>query len=278
MQCNSMNHTAFGTLQDKVILVTGATGALAGTTAKYLIHQGARVVFLSRSQDRADAAVAECGAHVDQAMACAASVSNQQELEEVRDQILARWGRIDALINGAGGNQPGATIQPNQSVFDLNLDDYDQVIDLNLKGTLLPCLVFGRVMADQASGTIINFSSASSLQALTRVLGYSNAKAAVDNLTRWLAVDFAHKHGDTIRVNAVCPGFFIGKQNKALLLKEDGSLTERGQQIISKTPMARFGEAEEVCGTIHFLLSDAAKFITGQVIHIDGGFGIYTGV
>jgi len=273
-----MSETGFGNVKDKVILVTGATGALAGTTAEYLIGEGARVIFLSRSQERADEAVAQSGAKPDQAMGCAASVSDREGLEAVRDQILDRWGRVDALINGAGGNQPGATIQPDQSVFDLKLDDYDTVMDLNLKGTLLPCLVFGKVMAEQKSGTIINFSSASSLQVLTRVLGYSNAKAAVDNLTRWLAVDFARKHGDAIRVNAVCPGFFIGKQNKALLLKEDGSLTERGQQIINKTPMGRFGEAEEICGAVHFLLSDAARFITGQVIHIDGGFGIYTGV
>ena len=278
MQSRCMDQVAFGALQDKVILVTGATGALAGTTAQYLIQQGARVVFLSRSLDRAQSAVAQLKANPEQAMACAASVSDQAGLESVRNQILDRWGRIDALVNGAGGNQPGATIQPDQSIFDLNLNDYDSVMDLNLKGTLLPCIVFGRVMADQKSGCIINFSSASSLQALTRVLGYSNAKAAIDNLTRWLAVDFAHKYGDAIRVNAVCPGFFIGQQNKALLLNEDGSLTERGQQIIRKTPMGRFGEAEEICGAIHFLLSDAAKFITGQVIHIDGGFGIYTGV
>jgi len=273
-----MADTSRWNLKDKVILVTGATGALAGTAAHYLIGQGACVAFLSRSQERADEAVRQSEAPDGHALGCAADVSDRDELETVRDLILDKWGRIDGLINGAGGNQPGAIIQPDQSVFDLNLEDYDAVMNLNLKGTLLPCLVFGRVMAEQKCGTVINFSSASSLQALTRVLGYSNAKAAVDNLTRWLAVDFARAYGGALRVNAVCPGFFIGKQNKALLLKEDGSLTDRGQQIINKTPMGRFGEADEICGAIHFLLSDASRFVTGQVIHIDGGFGVYTGV
>ncbi|MEO0452593.1 MAG: SDR family oxidoreductase [Verrucomicrobiota bacterium] len=265
-------------LKEKVILVTGSTGALAGKTAQYLLDQGAKVIFLSRNQERADQAVSESGATPDQAAGFVGSVTDRDDLEKVRDQIMKRFGRLDALVNGAGGNYPGATIQPNQSVFDLDINDYDHVMNLNLKGTLLPSLVFGKVMAEQGAGCIINFSSASSLQVLTRVLGYSNAKAAVDNLTRWMAVDFAKHHGDAIRVNAVCPGFFIGKQNKALLLNEDGSYTERGHQIINKTPMGRFGEAKEICGAIHFLLSDASQFITGQVIHIDGGFGVFTGV
>lgn len=265
-------------LKDRVIAVTGATGALAGTAAYYLLEEGAKVVFISRSRERIDAAIDQAGDHRSNASGHACDVSDRDGLEKVSALIAKEHGRLDALINGAGGNQPGATIAPGQSVFDLNLDDYDKVLDLNLKGTLIPSLVFGKLMADQGHGTIINFSSASSLQVLTRVLGYSNAKAAVDNLTRWMAVDFAKKYGDRIRVNAVCPGFFIGKQNKALLLNDDGSLTDRGQQIINKTPMGRFGEAPEICGAIHYLLSDASRFVTGQVLHVDGGFGIYSGV
>jgi len=273
-----MSERSLWNLEGRVILVTGATGALAGTAARYLVREGAEVIFLSRSRERIDAAVSEAQEGGGRAFGLPCSVTDREGLEGVCDTVLERYGRIDALINGAGGNQVGATIGPDQSVFDLNLEDYDQVLDLNLKGTLIPSLVIGKVMAEQKQGVIINFSSASSLQALTRVLGYSNAKAAVDNLTRWMAVDFARKYGDAIRVNAVCPGFFIGKQNRALLLNEDGTPTERGQQIINKTPMGRFGEAPEVSGAIHFLLSDASRFMTGQVLHVDGGFGIFTGV
>jgi NAD(P)-dependent dehydrogenase (short-subunit alcohol dehydrogenase family) len=265
-------------LSGKVILVTGATGALAGEAAQYLLQQGAKVIFMSRSQERIDKAISRAGENQSLASGYPCDVSDRGGLETVAARIRDQHGKLDALINGAGGNQPGATIAPGQSVFDLDLNDYDKVMDLNLKGTLLPSLVFGKMMSEQGAGSIINFSSASSLQVLTRVLGYSNAKAAVDNLTRWMAVDFAQKHGDKIRVNAVCPGFFIGQQNKALLLNDDGSLTERGQQIINKTPMGRFGEAPEICGAIHYLLSDAARFVTGQVLHVDGGFGVYTGV
>ena len=261
-------------IQDRVVIATGATGALAGAAARHLAAQGAIVAFLSRDIDRARAAADG----LDRAEAFACEITDRSSLESVRDELLASHGRIDGLVNGAGGNLPGATVGPGASVFDLDLDDYDAVIDLNLKGTLLPSLVFGAAMAARGAGSIVNFSSATSAQALTRVLGYSNAKAAVDNLTRWLATDLARKHGDGIRVNAVCPGFFIGKQNRALLLNEDGSLTERGSQIIAKTPMGRFGEAPEVCGAIQFLLSDAARFVTEQVISIDGGFGIFTGV
>ncbi len=265
-------------LSGRVIAVTGATGALAGTAAHYLLGQGARVIFISRSQERIEGAIERATENQSLASGHACDVTDHADLQRVAALIREEHGRLDALINGAGGNQPGATIAPGQSVFDLNPDDYDKVMDLNLKGTLLPSLVFGQLMAEQGHGNIVNFSSASSLQVLTRVLGYSNAKAAVDNLTRWMAVDFAKKHGDQFRVNAVCPGFFIGQQNKALLLNDDGSLTDRGQQIINKTPMGRFGEAPEVCGAIHYLLGDASRFVTGQILHVDGGFGIYTGV
>lgn len=265
-------------ISGKVIVVTGATGALAGAAAQHLVGAGAKVALLSRSQGKLDACVAATKDLPGEAIAVACDVTDKAGLEAAAKTIVDKFGRIDALVNGAGGNMPGATISPDKTVFDLDLADYDQVMNLNLKGTLLPSLVFGKIFAEQKRGIIVNFSSASSAQALTRVLGYGNAKAAVDNLTRWMATDFAQKFGDSIRVNAVCPGFFVGDQNRKLLLNEDGTPTARGQQIVSKTPMGRFGDAPEVCGAIHFLLSDAANFITGQVIHIDGGFGIYTGV
>jgi NAD(P)-dependent dehydrogenase (short-subunit alcohol dehydrogenase family) len=262
-------------LHDKVYAVTGASGALAGTAARYLAQSGARVAFISRNQSKLDAAVKGLGPEV-ATFPC--DVTDRKALKTTLALILERFGHIDGLINGAGGNMPGATISPDETVFDLDFNDYEKVLQLNLSGTLLPSLVFGEYFAECKQGAIVNFSSASSQQALTRVLGYSNAKAAVDNLTRWMATDFAQKFGDAIRVNAVCPGFFVGDQNRSLLLNADGSTTNRGQQIINNTPMGRFGDAQEICGAIHYLLTDASRFVTGQVLHIDGGFGIYSGV
>jgi NAD(P)-dependent dehydrogenase (short-subunit alcohol dehydrogenase family) len=265
-------------LKDKVIIVTGATGVLAGTAADYLLTTGARVVYLGRTQEKLDAAVARAGDHHERVLAIACDVLNREDLLKVRSQVLDKWGRIDALINGAGGNQPGATIGPDQNFFDLNLDDYSKVLDLNLRGTVLPCTVFGETFSEQKTGIIINFSSMAADRTITRVLGYSNAKAGIDNFTRWLAVELALKFGEGIRVNAVAPGFFIADQNRRLLTNEDGSYTERGQSVIQQTPFRRFGEAPEVCGTLHYLLTDASRFVTGTVIPVDGGFSCFSGV
>lgn len=278
LSSHCMNTTNLFNLTDKVIVITGATGALAGATARYLLAQGAHVVYLSRNPKKIEAAVQAAKTISEQVYGYACDVTDEDSLKLTAQKINDSLGRIDALINGAGGNMPGATITPEQSIFDLDLTDYDQVLDLNLKGTLLPSLIFGKIMAEQNSGNIINFSSMASEQAITRVVGYSNAKSAVDNLTRWMAVDFAKKWGDALRVNAIAPGFFVGDQNRALLLQEDGSLTARGEQIIANTPMDRFGDADEICGAIHYLLSDASRFVTGQVLAIDGGFSIYSGV
>ncbi len=263
-------------IKDRVIVITGAAGVLAGNTTKYMLEQGAQVVLLDLFQDKVDAAVAELGS--DRACGYACSVLDQAALDAVYDKIMAKFGRVDVLINGAGGNMPGATIGPDKSLFDLNMEDYSKALDLNLKGTLMPTLTFAKAFVKQGKGCVINFSSMSSTQAMTRVLGYSNAKAAIDNFTRWMATELAIRHGDGIRVNAVAPGFFIGNQNRALLINEDGSYTKRGQQVIDKTPFRRFGQADEVPGTIHFLISDAAKFVTGVVVPIDGGFSCFSGV
>ncbi len=265
-------------ISDKVIAVTGAAGVLAGGTAKYLQEQGAYVIYLDLFQERVDAAVAEAKQISDKCCGYACNVLDQAVLDSVCEKIMADVGRIDVLINGAGGNMPGATIGPDQDVFDLEMEDYSKVLDLNLKGTVMPTMTFAKVFKEQGSGCVVNFSSMSSPLAITRVLGYSNAKAAIDNFTRWMAAEMALKYGDKIRVNAIAPGFFIGNQNRALLINEDGSYTERGQQVINKTPFRRFGEQEEVYGTIHYLITEAASFVTGTVIAVDGGFSTFSGV
>ena len=265
-------------IQDKVIAVTGAAGILAGGTAKYLQEQGAFVIYLDLFQEKVDETVAEAKKISDKCCGYACNVLDQDILDSVCEKIMTDVGRIDVLINGAGGNMPGATIGPDQDVFDLKMDDYSKVLDLNLKGTVMPTLTFAKAFKKQGHGCVINFSSMSAGQCLTRVLGYSNAKAAIDNFTRWMATEMANKYGDKVRVVALAPGFFVSHQNRALLINEDGTYTERGQQVINKTPFKRFGEADEVFGTIHYLLSDAAKFVTGVIVPVDGGFSAYTGV
>jgi NAD(P)-dependent dehydrogenase (short-subunit alcohol dehydrogenase family) len=205
-------------------------------------------------------------------------VLDQQQLDTVSSRLLQDNGRIDVLINGAGGNLPGANIEPDQDLLALKMQDYSAVVDLNLKGTVMPTLTFCRAFAEQRSGCIVNFSSMAAGQALTRVLGYSNAKAGIDNFTRWMATELALRYGDGIRVNAVAPGFFLGRQNRRILVNADGSCTERGAKVIEGTPFRRFGEQDEIYGTIHFLISDAASFVTGAVIPVDGGFSAYSGV
>jgi NAD(P)-dependent dehydrogenase (short-subunit alcohol dehydrogenase family) len=262
----------------KVIAVTGAAGVLAGGVAHYLQQQGATVIYLDLFQDKVDEAVAEAKKISDACCGFACSVLDQAALDHVYEQIMTAYGRIDVLINGAGGNMPGATIGPDQDVFELKMEDYSKVLDLNLKGSVMPTMTFAKAFKAQGSGCVVNFSSMSSPLAITRVLGYSNAKAAIDNFTRWMAAEMALKYGDKIRVNALAPGFFIGNQNRALLIKEDGSYTERGQKVIDNTPFRRFGEQHEVYGTIHFLISEAAAFVTGVVVPVDGGFSTFSGV
>lgn len=262
----------------RVVVITGATGVLASSTADYLLKQGAWVVYLGRTQAKLDAVLEKARRTSEHCMGIACDVLDRPGMEEARKLVLAKWGRVDALINAAGGNQPGATLGPDASFFDLNMDAYNQVISLNLQGTVIPTMVFGEAMMAGGKGCVINFSSMAADRALTRVIGYSNAKAAVNNFTQWLAVEFARKTKGGIRVNAIAPGFFLSDQNRTLLTCEDGSLTARGQSIIDKTPFGRFGAAHEVHGTIHYLLSDAAAFVTGVVMPVDGGFSAFSGV
>jgi len=264
-------------LHNKVIVLTGATGALGGSLALSLTEAKAKIVILGRNQSLLDALLAKISPSTETA-AFVVDVMDKKSLEDVKSQIIKQFGHIDILVNAVGGNLPGAVIADDQSIFDLSVSDFDEVMDLNLKGTVLPSLVFGKSMSEKGKGAIVNYSSMTVDQALTRVVGYSAAKAAMENFTRWMAVEMALKFGDGIRVNAIAPGFFIGKQNQKLLLNEDGSLTERGEKIIRKTPMKRFGKAEELNGAIHFLCSDSASFVTGIVLPIDGGFSAFSGV
>lgn len=265
-------------IDKKVIVVTGATGVLAGATARYLASCGARVAFLGRNEEKLEEARAYCAENGFKGLAIKCDVLDKNLCDAARDEIISKWGAIDALVNGAGGNLPGAVVPPDKTVFDIDVKQWSDVLNLNLAGTLLPTLSFGEYFKKSKTGAIVNFSSMTAQSAVTRVLGYSNAKAGIDNLTKWLAVEFAKKIGEGVRVNAVAPGFFISSQNRTLLTNPDGSLTERGKDIVRKTPFGRFGEPEEVFGAVRFLCSDASKFITGIVLAIDGGFSCFSGV
>ncbi|MEK9613971.1 MAG: SDR family oxidoreductase [Flavobacteriaceae bacterium] len=264
-------------LKDKIIVITGATGALGSSIAKSLAKEQAIVILLGRNEALLQSLTHELNAST-RSNYFVVDVLSRKDLIKVEVEIIQKWGRVDALINAVGGNLPGAVVGENESLFDLAEDDFDEVVDLNLKGTLLPSLVFGEVMKKQGKGSIVNYSSMAVDRTITRVAGYSASKAAMENFTKWMAVEMALRYGDGVRVNAIAPGFFIGKQNKKLLLNEDGSLTDRGEKIIRNTPMKRFGEADELSGAIHFLCSDSASFITGIVLPIDGGFSAYSGV
>jgi NAD(P)-dependent dehydrogenase (short-subunit alcohol dehydrogenase family) len=265
-------------LNGRVIVVTGATGVLAGSAARYLQGQGASVVYLGRSPEKVESVVSSAREISEHCHGIVADVLDQNALEAARDEVIDRFGRVDALLNGAGGNMPGAVIGPDKAITDLSLKDFDSVLRLNLHGTVQPTLTFAPIFRRQHRGSIVNFSSMASPHAITRVVGYSAAKAAVDNFTRWLAVELASKYGDGIRVNAVAPGFFVSHQNRALLLNDDGTPTERGAKVLAKTPFHRFGEPEELHGALHYLVSDASRFVTGTVLAVDGGFLAYSGV
>lgn len=265
-------------LRGRVAVVTGATGVLGGEIARGLSLAGAKVGILGRRVDRAARVVAEIEQSGGKALALPANVLDRGELEAAREAVESRWGRLDILVNAAGGNVPQATVSGNAEIFDLPEDALRQVFDLNLLGTVLPSQVFGEKLARSREGCIINVSSMAAQKPLTGVIGYSAAKAAVENFTRWMAMELSRKYGAGLRVNAVAPGFFLGEQNRAMLVNEDGSLTERGRKIIEHTPAGRFGEPEELVGTLIWLCSPAAKFVTGVVVPVDGGFSAFSGI
>jgi NAD(P)-dependent dehydrogenase (short-subunit alcohol dehydrogenase family) len=265
-------------LKNKVAVITGGGGALGGCVAKSLSQSGVKIAILDLTQESVKRTVDTIVKGGGIAIGFVADVLSQESIETVSNKILKEWGRVDILLNAAGGNMPGATIAVDQTIFDLSINDFKKVTELNLNGSVIPSLVFGKIMAEQKSGSIINYSSMSVDRVITRVVGYSASKAGIENFTRWMAVEMALKFGPGVRVNAIAPGFFVGNQNRKLLLNKDGSYTERGDSIIRNTPMKRFGKAEELNGAIHFLCSDAAQFITGVVLPIDGGFSAFSGV
>jgi NAD(P)-dependent dehydrogenase (short-subunit alcohol dehydrogenase family) len=255
-------------LEGRVAVVTGASGALGVAIARGLAAAGARVGLVARRRGPLGELAESLG---ESGLALVADVLDAAQLEQARATLLDRWGRVDVLVNAAGGNVPAATVG-ERSFFELPTEALDEVLRLNFHGTVLPTQVFGAAIA---AGSIVNVSSLAAHRALTRVVGYGAAKAAVENLTRWLAVELA-PHG--VRVNAVVPGFFVGKQNRALLLDESGALTARGKRIVAATPAGRFGEPHELAGTVIWLCSDAASFVTGAVVPVDGGFDAFGGV
>jgi NAD(P)-dependent dehydrogenase (short-subunit alcohol dehydrogenase family) len=265
-------------ISGKVAIITGAGGVLGGNIAKHFVAQGARVAALDIRQEPLDVRIAELLALGGEAIGIIGNVLDIESLEKVAADVVSRWGRIDILLNIAGGNMPGATLAPEQPVFDMKISDWEKVTTLNLNGTVYPSLVFGKVMAEQKQGAIVNISSMTAYSAITRVPGYSVAKTGISNFTQWMAMEMAMKYGDGVRVNAIAPGFFIGDQNRAVLINPDGSLTERSVKVLAKTPMNRFGDISELNGAVQFLCSRAASFVTGIVMPVDGGFSSFSGV
>ncbi len=263
-------------IRDRVIAITGGTGVLGESMVEYLAAHGAKVAVMARNREKGDKLIEKVKANGGEAMFLVTDVNDETVLKQNALEIIAAYGRIDVLINGAGGNMPGATIGPNNNIFDLKMDDFRKVVDLNLMGTVQPTLAFAEYMVKAGKGNIINISSASALRPLTRVAGYGAAKAAVTNFTKYMAGEMAIKFGETFRVNAICPGFFITEQNRTLLTNPDGSYSDRGNKIIAHTPFRRFGNPDDLLGTLHYLVSDASRFVTGTVAIVDGGFDAFS--
>lgn len=262
-------------IKGQVVVITGGTGVLGRCIAKYLAENGAKVAIIGRKTEVGEAVVADIAKAGGEAEFYKGDVMSVEQMEAVRDAIVARFGKVDTLLNAAGGNMPGATITPDQNFFDLKPEEFQKVLSLNLTGTVIPTQVFLKPMVAQGKGSVVNFSSMAAFRPMTRVCGYAAAKAGISNFTAYMATECAKKFGEGIRVNAIAPGFFITEQNRALLTNPDGTFTQRGQDVIRQTPFGRMGEPEELCGTIHYLISDAAKFVTGTVAVVDGGFNTF---
>lgn len=262
-------------IKDYVVVITGGTGILGRCIAKYLALEGAKVIILGRKEEVGKKIVDDIVAAGGQCEFMKTDVMNQAAVEKNCNDILAKYGKVDTLLNAAGGNMPGATIGPEDNFFNLKAEEFQTVLNLNLTGTVIPTQVFLKPMAKQGKGSVINFSSMAAFRPLTRVCGYAAAKAGISNFTAFMATECAKKFGEGIRVNAIAPGFFLTEQNRSLLTTPDGTYTKRGQDVIRQTPFGRMGKPEELCGTIHYLMSDAAKFVTGTVAVVDGGFNVF---
>ncbi|MEN6589303.1 MAG: SDR family oxidoreductase [Proteiniphilum sp.] len=266
----------FFDISGKVIAITGGTGVLGTSMVEYLAAHGAHVAVMARNIEKGNRLIRKVKDEGGEAIFLQTDVTDEAVLKQNAKEIAEKYGTIDVLINGAGGNMPGATIGPNNNIFDLKMNDFRKVVDLNLMGTVIPTVVFAEYMVKAKKGNIVNISSASALRPLTRVAGYGAAKAAVTNFTKYMAGELATKFGEDFRVNALCPGFFITEQNRTLLANADGSYSDRGHTIIAHTPFRRFGNPEDLLGTLHYLVSDASRFVTGTVAIVDGGFDAFS--
>jgi NAD(P)-dependent dehydrogenase (short-subunit alcohol dehydrogenase family) len=265
-------------LKGKVIVVTGGTGILGNSFVNGIVEAGGAVAILGRNKQVAEERAEAINENGGQAIGVVADVLDEAALQEAKATILAKFGRIDGLVNAAGGNMPEGVLAPEDDIFKMNIDGMKRVLDVNLWGTLIPTQVFGEAIAQSGKGSIVNISSMNSKQAVTKVLGYNMGKAAVDCYNQWFAVELANRYGDAIRMNALAPGFFLTEQNKNLLTTPDGGYTPRGESVIRKTPFKRFGRPDELIGALVWLLSDASAFVTGSMVCVDGGFSIFSGV
>jgi NAD(P)-dependent dehydrogenase (short-subunit alcohol dehydrogenase family) len=269
---------ALFSLKEKVIIVSGGTGILGGAFVKAIAAAGARVAIIGRNEKVGNARAEEINNSGGIAIFIATDVLVEAQLISAREKIIASFGRIDGLVNAAGGNIPEGVLPPEKDVFDLNIEGVKNAMGLNLWGTIIPVQIFGPEIAKSGNGSIVNISSVSTQRSVTRVLGYSMGKSAIDCYTKWFALEMANRYGDNIRMNSIMPGFFLTEQNRSLLTVPDGTLTPRGESIIRQTPFKRFGNPDELTGALIWLLSDASKFVTGSIIGVDGGFTINSGV
>lgn len=265
-------------LENKVIVVTGGTGILGNSFVEAIVEAGGAVAILGRKKEVAEERANAINAKGGKALALVADVLNEAQLQHCKHQVLDAFGKIDGLVNAAGGNMPEGVLQNNESIFKMNIEGMRNTLDINLWGTIIPTQIFGEAIAATGKGSIVNISSMNSKRAITKVLGYNMGKAAVDCYNQWFAVEMANRYGDKIRMNALAPGFFLTEQNRYLLTKKEGGYTERGEAVIKQTPFKRFGNPDELKGALVWLLSDASAFVTGSMICVDGGFSIFGGV
>ncbi len=262
-------------IKDQVVVITGGTGVLGRAIGSHLAREGAKVVLLGRRKDVGEELAEDIRKQGGHATFMVCDVTDIEAVNQVRDEVVRLYGRVDALLNAAGGNMPGATIPPGKTLFDVQVEEFQRVLNVNLTGTLIPTQAFLKPRTAAGHGSIVNFSSMAAFRPLSRVMGYAAAKAGISNLTAFLANEVASKFSPCIRVNAIAPGFFLTDQNRSLLTTPDGELTERGNDIIRQTPFKRFGKPEELCGTIQYLISEASAFVTGTVAVVDGGFNVF---
>lgn len=265
-------------ISGQVAVITGAGGIICGVMAREMAKKGAKVALLDLFVENAQKIADEINAAGGDAIAVKANVLDRASLEEARDAVVAKYGHIDILINGAGGNKKQATVSPELDFFHLDVDAFKWVFDLNVTGAVLTTMVFGELLAKQGSGNVINIASMATYHPLTNTVAYCGAKAAVANFTEWMATHFNQNYSKNIRVNAIAPGFLLTTQNKFLMQKEDGTPTDRGQRVLNKTPMGRYGDPEEMAGPVIWLCSEAASFVNGAVIPVDGGFSAFWGI